>query len=286
MRTPHETFQSLRHDRVIAPDGHGVGRYRWYENETDPAQREYALMAHGCSHRKRMVEGPQLCHRMKPVQPEVIRGQDFVAVRTTYKYEYAAPGRKAGSRWTQLIVFPNGERHFVLMDKIDSVNNSDEMFLRGDMPGCVRHEKGDTFSEIYLSYLSGPKGVRIPSSEFSTPFPPDLKFGYRRDTHQVPKHFIRAYHLRDKKTGKVGPWLAGLTLAPQVVYEAWCSQRPGGIIVMIEEIHGKLVKAGESFSAVHIVGYFDTIEEMHTVYDRYKGHTALTADSSGWRLLK
>ena len=83
VRTPHETFQSLRHDRVIAPDGHGVGRYRWYENETDPAQREYALMAHGCSHRKRMVEGPQLCHRMKPVQPEVIRGKDFVAVRIT-----------------------------------------------------------------------------------------------------------------------------------------------------------------------------------------------------------
>ena len=42
---------------------------------------------------------------------------------------------------------------------------------------------------------------------------------------------------------------------------------------MIEEIHGKPVKAGESFSAAHIVGYFDTIEEMHKVYDRYKGHT-------------
>ena len=65
-------------------------------------------MAHGSSHRKRMVEGPQLCHRMKPVQPEVIRGKDFVAVKTTYKYEYAAPGRKPGSRWTQLIVFPEG----------------------------------------------------------------------------------------------------------------------------------------------------------------------------------
>ena len=46
------------------------------------------------------------------------------------------------------------------MDKIDSVNDSHEMFLRNDTPGCVRHEKGDTFSEIYLSYLSGPKGVR------------------------------------------------------------------------------------------------------------------------------
>jgi hypothetical protein len=273
-------------DRVIAPDGHGVGRYTWYTNETDPARRSYALMAHGSSHRKRMVEGPQLCHRMKPVRPEVIRGHDFVAVQTTYRYEYAAPGRKPGSRWTQLVVFPRGVRYFLLMDRIDSANDSDEMFLRGDMPGCVRHEKGDTFSEIYLSYLSGPHGVRIPAAEFFTPFPPDLKFGYRRDTHKLPAHFIRAYHLRDKGTGKDGPWLAGLTLEPSVVYEAWCSQRPGGIIVMIEEVHGKPVKAGESFSAAHVVGYFDTVEEMHQVNDRYRGHTALTADASGWRLLK
>ena len=273
-------------DRVIAPDGHGVGRYAWYENETDPARRHYTLMAHGSSHRKRVVEGPQLCHRMKPVQPELIRGKGFVAVKTTYKYEYAAPGRKAGSRWTQWIVFPEGERFFVLMDKIDSVNDSDEMFLRNDTPGCVRHEKGDTFSEIYLSYLDGPKGGFIPSSEFFTPFPPDAKFGYRRDTHKIPERFIRAYHLRDKKTGRDGPWLAGLTLAPAVVYEAWCSQRPGNIIVMIEEIHGKPVKAGESFRAAHIVGYFDSVEEMHKVYDRYKGHTGLSADKSGWRLEK
>lgn len=271
---------------VFAPDGHGVGRYSWYENETDPARREYARMSHGSSHRKRMVEGPQLCHRMKPVQPEVIKGKDFVAIKTTYKYEYAAPGRKPGSRWTQLIVFPKGKRYFVLMDRIDSVNDSPEMFLRNDTPGCVRHNMGDTFSEIYLSYLSGPKGVRIPSSEFFTPFPPDLKFNYRRDTHHVPDHFIRAYRLRDKDTGKDGPWLAGLTLEPSVVYEAWCSQRPGNIIVMIEEVHGKPVKAGESFSAAHIVGYFDDIEQMHKVYDKYKGNTALEADESGWRLTK
>ena len=273
-------------DKVIAPDGHGVGRYSWHTNETDPARQEYTRLAHGTSHRKRMVEGPQLCHRMKPVQPEIIRGKEFVAVKTTYQYEYAAPGRKPGSRWTQLIVFPQGMRYFVLMDKIDTVNDSDEMFLRNDTPGCVRHEKGDTFSEMYLSYLSGPKGLRIPSSEFFTPFPPDLKFGYRRDTHRTPDHFIRAYHLRDKATGKDGPWLAGLTLEPSLVYEAWASQRPGGIIVMIEEIHGKPVKAGESFSAAHIVGYFDTIDQMHTVYDRYKGHTALTADVEGWKLVK
>jgi hypothetical protein len=271
---------------TFAADGNGVSRYRWYENETDSAAREYAVMAHGSSHRKRSVEGPQLCHRMKPVQPEIIRCKDFVAVKTTYKYEYAAPGRKPGSRWTQLIVFPKGERYFVLMDKIDSVNDSPEMFLRNDTPGCVRHEQGDTFSEMYLSYLSGPKGIRIPASEFFTPFPPDLKYGYRRDLNKTPDHFIRAYHLRDKETGKAGPWLAGLTLQPSVVYEAWCSQRPGGIIVMIEEIHGKPIKAGESFSAAHIVGYFDDIEAMHKVNERYKGHTALAADANGWKLVK
>lgn len=273
-------------DQVIAPDGHGVGRYTWHTNEADPVRREYALMAHGSSHRKRMVEGPQLCHRMKPVQPEVIQGKDFIAVKTTYRYEYAAPGRKAGSRWTQLVVFPRGVRYFLLMDRIDSVNDSDEMFLRNDTPGCIRHERGDTFSEVYLSYLSGPQGRRIPASEFITPFPPDVKFGYRRDMHRTPEHFIRAYHLRDKETGRDGPWVAGLTLEPSVVYEAWCSQRPGGIIVMIEEVYGRPIKAGQSFSAAHIVGYFDNVDEMHAVCDRYKGHTALSADQSGWRLGK
>lgn len=273
-------------EQVFAPDGNGVGQYRWFENETDPESQEYARLAHGSSHRKRMVEGPQLCHRMKPVQPEVIHGEDFVAVRTTYAYEYAAPGRTPGSRWTQLIVFPRGVRYFLLMDRIDSANDSPEMFLRNDTPGCVRHEKGDTFSEIYLSYLSGPKGLRIPSSEFFTPFPPDLKFGYRRDTNQIPEDFIRAYHLRDQETGKEGPWIAGITLEPSVVYEAWCSQRPGGIIVMIEEVHGKPTKAGDSFSAAHVVGFFDSIDEMHAVSAKYRGNTKLLADAQGWRLEK
>ena len=58
------------------------------------------------------------------------------------------------------------------MDRIESVNDSAEMFLRNDTPGCVRHEKGDTFSEMYLSYLGGPKGIRIPSSEFFGPSRP------------------------------------------------------------------------------------------------------------------
>lgn len=273
-------------EQVIAPDGHGVGRYTWHENESDPDRREYALMAHGSSHRKRMVEGPQLCHRMKPVQPEIIRGTDFVAVKTVYQFEYAAPGRQAGSHWTQLVVFPLGKRYFLLMDHVSCVNDSEELFLRNDTPGCVRHQRGDTFSEIYLSYLSGPDGVRIPASEFFAPFPPDLKFGYRRDTHQTPDSFIRAYHLRDPASGQEGPWLAGLTLEPSVVYEAWCSQRPGGIIVMIEEVHGRPTKTGDSFSAAHIVGYFDDIHQMHDLFVQYRGHTGLSADAEGWKLVK
>jgi len=30
---------------------------------------------------------------------------------------------------------------------------------------------------------------------------------------------------------------------------------------MIEEVHGKAVKAGESFSAAHVAAIFDTIED-------------------------
>src|SRR3954452_6875447 len=44
-------------DEVFAKDGRGLSRYRWHENETDPATREYARLAHGTSHRKRVVEG-------------------------------------------------------------------------------------------------------------------------------------------------------------------------------------------------------------------------------------
>ncbi len=53
---------------------------------------------------------------------------------------------------------------------------------------------------------------------------------------------------------------------------------------MIEEVHGKPIEAGQSFGAAHVVGYFDAIDEMHAVYGRYRGHTALTVDESGWHL--
>ena len=169
---------------------------------------------------KRSIEGPQICTQAKQLTPEVIRGPDFVAVRQSFQYRTAAPGKKTGSRWSQLLVFPAGQRYFVSMDRIDAVNSSDAMFLRIDMPGHIRHKQGDTFEEIYLSYL-GKEGRRLPANEFFQDFAPDEKFLYSRDPNSVPDRFIRAYRLRDPATGRSGPWLAGMTLDP-----AW-STKPG-----------------------------------------------------------
>jgi hypothetical protein len=228
---------------------------------------------------KRSIEGPQICTQAKELHPEVIQGRDFVAVKQQFKYLTAAPGKKTGSVWTQWLVFPAGKRYFVSMDKIDAVNSSDAMFLRLDMPGHIRHTKGDTFSQVYLSYHG-----KIPASEFFENFAPDEKFNYRRDKNETPERMIRAYQLRDPKTGKDGPWLAGMTLDPSVVSEAWCHQR--GYVCLIEEFGGKPVKAGESFSAAFIVGFFDSIDEMHQVYDQHKGHTGLEVTKDGWKLVK
>ena len=232
---------------------------------------------------KRSIEGPQICTQAKELKPRVIRGKDFVAIEQTFRYRTAAPGKKIGSLWTQRIVFPTNTRYFISMDRIDAVNSSDAMFLRLDMPGHIKHSKGDSFSEIYLSYHG-----RIPASEFFENFAPDEKFNYRRGRdrgdNKPPKRFIRAYRLRDPKTGKSGPWLAGMTLDPSVVHEAWCHQR--GYVCMIHEFGGRPVKAGGHFQAAFIVGYFDSIAEMKKVYDRYAGHTGLEVSKTGWKLTR
>jgi len=228
---------------------------------------------------KRAIEGPQICTQAKELHPEVIRGPDFVAVKQTFHYRTAAPGKKTGSLWTQLAVFPAGQRYFISMQRIDVVNDSDAAFLRVDMPGHIKHKEGDTFAEVYLSYYG-----HVPSSEFKENFAPDEKFNYTRSKNPLPERFIRAYLIRDPTTGKTGPWLAGMTLEPSVVSEAWCHQR--GYVCLIEEFGGRPIKAGESFSAAFIVGYFDSLDEMHAVYDRYKGHTGLVATPEKWELVK
>jgi hypothetical protein len=228
---------------------------------------------------KRSIEGPQICTKAGKLSPKVIQGKDFVAVKQDYTYHLAAPGKKTGSRWEQTIVFPAGKRYFLCCDKITTVNSSESLFLRIDMPGHIKHQEADTFSEVYLSYYG-----KIPAKEFLCDFPPDEKFLYVRGAEKTPHRFIRAYHLRDPKTGRDGPWIAGMTLDPAVVSEAWCHQR--GYVCMIEEIGGRPIKAGQSFSAVFIVGFFDSIEEMQDVYDWNAGHNYLEATAEHWQLSK
>lgn len=233
---------------------------------------------HG-SQAKRSIEGPQICTKARTMDPRVITGPDFVAVRQQFQFQIAAPGKTAGSRWTQWIVFPAGKRYYVSMHRIDSVNDSDAMFFRIDMPGHIRHKAGNTFEKIYLSYHG-----EVPASAFSQDFPPDARFAYLRGQNALPERFIRAYRLKDPETGRSGPWLAGMTLEPGVVHEAWCHQR--GYVCLIEEFGGRPIKGGESFSAAFIVGYFDSIDEMHRVYDQHRGHTGLDVSADGWKLTK
>ena len=81
-----------------------------------------------------------------------------------------------------------------------------------------------------------------------------------------------------------GPWLAGMTLNPADTSEAWCHQRTG-YVCFIHEVGERPVKAGESFGAAYIVGWFDSIEEMEEVYDQYRGHSALEVTAEGWKLV-
>jgi hypothetical protein len=168
---------------------------------------------------KHYVEGPQICTQAKELKPEVIEGDGFVAVRLRYKFTKAMKGLKAGSTWEQTLVFQPKLRYVLSSETITSVNDVDDLFYRIDMPGHVRHKKGDTFEQIYLSYLDKP----IPASAFAEDFAPDAKYLYQRKEGKEPKRMIRAYQV--KVGGKPGPWLGGLTLDPAEVSEAWCHQR-------------------------------------------------------------
>ena len=154
-------------------------------------------------------------------------------------------------------------RYFLSAERITSVNDVDDLFYRIDMPGHIKHKDGDTFEPVYLSYLDKP----IPAAAFKDDFAPDAKYLYQRDDTKVPERMIRAYQV--KVDGKPGPWLAGMTLDPAATSEAWCHQR--GYICFIQELHKRKVKAGETFGAAYVVGWFDDVAEMEKVYDRFKG---------------
>jgi hypothetical protein len=247
-----------------------------YRRELNPLLvNDNGVMIDG-SHPKRIVDGPQICTQAKELHPEIIRGRNFVAIRQSFKFYLAAPGRRSGSVWTQLLVFPAGKRYFFSSDRVTTVNSSPCMFLRVDMP---EHHYTNTFTKIYLGYYG-----EIPARAFSKNFPPDTNYYYLRRAGHIPQYIIRGYRLRDPKTGRVGPWVAGMTLEPAVVYDAWCHQR--SYVCMIEEIGGLPVKPGDSFGAAYICGFFDSIAEMKRIYRRYAGYDGLEANNAGWKLVK
>ncbi len=225
---------------------------------------------------KHYVEGPQICTQARKLEPEIVRGKDFVAVRLRFRFHQPGKGYKAGSTWEQVLLFQPGRRYFLASETITSVNDVDNVFYRIDMPGHIRHKDFDTFSQVYLSYHG-----TIPAREFGKDFAPDERFLYQR-SKKIPERMIRAYQV--KVEGKPGPWLGGMTLDPAAVSEAWCHQR--GYVCFIQELHGRKVKAGETFGAAYAVGYFNDIPDMQKTYDRYKGTTRIAVSENGFRLTR
>ena len=174
---------------------------------------------------KRYVELPQICTKAKKLPFEIVKGKDFVALRQWFNWDSAQLPYQSGSLWEQWLVFPNGVGWFFAYDKVTSVNSVDALVLRMDMPSHIKHKKGDSFKQIYLSYYG-----YIAAEEFEIDFAPDTRYLYQRTKNHTPERFIRAYQLNN------GYWLAGMTLDPSIVYEAWCHQR--SYVCMIQEIGG------------------------------------------------
>lgn len=251
---------------------------KWDEPDADI---EHPYHGHDMLHGdlpKRYVEGPQICTQAGRLDFEVIQGEGFVAVWQWYRWRWATYGRHPGSHWEQTLVFADGLRYFIASDRITSANTVDELIFRLDMPGHLKHNAGDSFEQIYLSYHGF-----IPSEEFTDDFPPDARFLYERDEGAIPERMIRAYQVT-MPDGSPGPWLAGITLDPSAVFQAWCHQR--GYVCFIEEIGGWHVAAGQSFGAAYLVGWFDSITEAEHAADAHHGANAVEVSDTDWRLVE
>jgi hypothetical protein len=267
-------------DPYLAPED----RYHWGD------------LVHG-SIPKRYVELPQICTRAardRPLDHEVVEapGGSWAAIRLRYRYQRATRGRRPGSLWEQTLLFLPDTRYFLSGDRITPVNDVEALILRTDLPGHLRLSGHDGWEALYLSYVDGAgepgpdgQGSIIPAGEFrpEAPFPPEERFWYRRRDDAIPQRMIRAYRVR-LPDGRPGPWLAGITLAPVAVYEAWCHVRPAGApyVCLIQEIGGRSVRAGESFGAAYAIGWFDTLDAAAAVADRYAGTTALDVSPGTW----
>ena len=215
---------------------------------------------------KRYVELPQICTQARRLEYRVHELGEAVVVEQWHRWSGATYGREPGSLWEQTLVFRDGLRYFLAADRVTSANDVDRLALRIDMPGHLKHSAGDSFERLFLSYHG-----EIPAAEFAEDFPPDARFLYQRREQHVPEYMIRAYQVR--RDGGPGPWLAGITLDPGLVSEAWCHQR--GYVCFIEEIGGRHVGRGEQFGAAYAVGWFDDVAQMQQTADAHRGVAGL-----------
>ena len=227
---------------------------------------------------KHYVEGPQICTRAGRLPAQVIRGKDYVAVRLRFTFTEPGQGYQAGSRWVQTLLFQSGVRHVISSEAITSVNDVDDLFYRIDLPGHVggADRAEPPFDQVYLSYRDG----ILRASELTARFGPDERFLYQRNDAAIPERMIRAYRVR--RADQPGPWLAGMTLDPAAVSEAWCHNR--GYLCLIQELHRRPVRRGEVIGAAYVIGWFDDVEQMKKVYDQHRDHRGLEVDQNGWRL--
>ena len=65
------------------------------------------------------------------------------------------------------------------------------IFRKEDHQAMYEVPWGKTRSDPKYPFKTMGEQRVIPAKEFFEPFPPDLKFGYRRDTHKTPEHFIK-----------------------------------------------------------------------------------------------
>ncbi|MCZ6634570.1 MAG: hypothetical protein O7G87_14290 [bacterium] len=223
---------------------------------------------------KHYVEGPQICTRAQKLDYTVISGENHLALKQRFTFHQPGENYETGSRWEQTLLFLPDTRYYLSCETITSANTVDNLFYRIDMPGHLKHDRGDTFHQIYLSY----HGTIGPES-FHADFAPDDRFFYARNDAQIPERFIRAHQLRASSA----PWLAGMTLDPSAPCEAWCHQR--GYVCFIQELHRRPTQKGETIGAAYVVGYFDTIEDMNRTYDRFKGINHISVDDKQFTLL-
>ncbi|MFC2087734.1 hypothetical protein ACFLSA_06205 [Bacteroidota bacterium] len=217
------------------------------------------------------IEGPQLCvsGRMEKeytIEYEIFEEKSYVLVHQWFTFTKNNT-EEPGCLWDEWLLFPSGKRYFFAFNKLTSKHEYYKLALLGDWPG---HISGDDYENVYLSY----HGI-IPREKFAKGFPKDVKYFYQREYDGIPERMIRAYQVT--QNGKPGPWLGGLTLDPSMMLQAECHARKDkedkGYVCLRGMLGGVSVKPGESFTTVNIVGFFDSIDEMNQVYDKYRYKT-------------